>query len=371
MAFSSAEDAAFDFHSFLTDLLKKRRDIDVAIDNDAKTIFDVLSTCSESLRKADKTAEAEAVDQVREKVVTEKSFGGLGLKESHVPDSEQYDEIKFLCEAWLEAVKSKENARSYLAFNESRPSGTKPMTLAQKIFTQHALGSKEAKDGLAVGDVVRVGVDWIIASELSWYSMADMYEELNNPGIWRNDRFWIAGDHFVHPAIREDKKVKAFVETAEKAKRDFRMTEFQGMNYTIMHTEFVRERAEPGMLVFGSDSHTSSGGAVGCLAVGLGSADVMMCLSVGETWFKIPESIFIELKGEPGFGINGKDVILHILKQLKRNTVAAERIVEFGGEGARHLSLDARFTICNMCTEFGAITGVWRLRGILMAPNVC
>jgi homoaconitase/3-isopropylmalate dehydratase large subunit/3-isopropylmalate dehydratase small subunit len=126
-----------------------------------------------------------------------------------------------------------------------------------------------------------------------------------------------------------------------------------------MHTEFVRERAEPGMLIFGSDSHTCSAGAVGCLSIGLGAADVMMTLSVGETWFKIPESVFINLTGKPAFGISGKDVILHILKQLKRNTVAAERIVEFGGEGAKHLSVDARFAICNMCTEFGAITGAF------------
>ena len=58
-----------------------------------------------------------------------------------------------------------------------------------------------------------------------------------------------------------------------------------------------------------------------------------MTLSVGETWFKIPESILIELTGKPAFGISGKDVILHILKELKRNTVAAAKIVEFAGEG--------------------------------------
>ena len=84
-----------------------------------------------------------------------------------------------------------------------------------------------------------------------------------------------------------------------------------------------------------------------------------MTLAVGETWFKMPESILIELQGKPAFGISGKDVILHILKVLKRNTVAAERIVEFAGEGAKYLSVDARFAICNMCTEFGAITGVF------------
>jgi homoaconitase/3-isopropylmalate dehydratase large subunit len=90
-----------------------------------------------------------------------------------------------------------------------------------------------------------------------------------------------------------------------------------------------------------------------------GVADVTMALSTGEIWFKIPESILINFVGMPTFGMSGKDVILYILKELKRNTVAADRIVEFAGEGARHLSSDARFAICNMCTEFGAVKGVF------------
>jgi homoaconitase/3-isopropylmalate dehydratase large subunit len=361
MNFSSAQSAAADFKTFVVDLLANARGVESPFDEQQQlhSIPAVLAECSEPLRKNARAAEADALDQVLEKVTQKTAFGGLGLSDADIPTVDQYDDIKFLCEAWLESIKSKEAARNYLDVNLHRPAGAKPMTLAQKIFTQHALGSKETQNGLAVGDVVRVGVDWIIASELSWAGMADTYEELSSPGIWRNDRFWIAGDHVVHPSIRDSPKIKAFVETAEKAKRDFRMTEFQGMNYTIMHTEFVRERAEPGMLVFGSDSHTCSAGAVGCLSIGLGAADVMMSLSVGETWFKIPESILIELKCKPAFGISGKDVILHILKQLKRNTVAAERIVEFAGDGAQHLSVDARFAICNMCTEFGAITGVF------------
>lgn len=104
------------------------------------------------------------------------------------------------------------------------------------------------------------------------------------------------------------------------------------------------------MLLVGSDSHTCSSGAVGCLGIGLGAADVAMSLLTGASWFKIPESIRIDIVGKPGFGIGGKDVILHILGQLKRNTVAADRIVEFGGPGVKYLSCDDRFSICNMCT---------------------
>jgi aconitase A len=104
------------------------------------------------------------------------------------------------------------------------------------------------------------------------------------------------------------------------------------------------------MVIVGSDSHTCSSGALGCLAIGLGAADVTLPLVTGETWFKVPECTNIRLVGAPKPGIGGKDVILYILQQLKRNTVASDRIVEFTGPGVTHLSCDARFAICNMTT---------------------
>ena len=122
------------------------------------------------------------------------------------------------------------------------------------------------------------------------------------------------------------------------------------MNYNIMHTEFCRERAQPRMLIIGSDSHTCSAGSVSSLAIGLGVADVTLPLVAGETWIKIPESVQIRFINKPKPGLGGKDVILYILKELKRNTVAADRVVEYGGPGLKYLSCDARFAICTMTT---------------------
>lgn len=117
-----------------------------------------------------------------------------------------------------------------------------------------------------------------------------------------------------------------------------------------MHTEFARERAEPGMLVIGSDSHTCSAGSVSCLAVGMGAADVTMPLVLGQTWFKVPETVEVRFINAPKPGLGGKDVILYVLQQLKRNTVAADRVVEYTGPGLKYLSCDARFAIANMTT---------------------
>ncbi|KAJ5102439.1 aconitase family protein [Penicillium alfredii] len=230
------------------------------------------------------------------------------------------------------------------------------MTLSEKVFAMHDV---DQKGSVVPGELIRVHVDWVIASEASWSGMERTYDDLGKPGIFRNDRFWLAGDHVVDPRINKLPKVQGLIDASERAKRVFKMTDYQGMNYTILHTEFYRERAQPGMLIVGSDSHTCSSGAVGCLAIGLGAADVTLPLVTGETWFKVPESVNIHLVGSPKPGIGGKDVILYILQQLKRNTVASDRIVEFTGPGIRHLSSDARFAISNMTTEFGGITGVF------------
>ena len=117
-----------------------------------------------------------------------------------------------------------------------------------------------------------------------------------------------------------------------------------------MHTEFFRERAQPGMLIVGADSHSCSSGALGCLSIGMGTLDVAVPLVTGQTWIKVPEIVNLRFINKVPPGIGGKDTILYILKEFKRNTIAADRIVEFTGPGLASLSCDARFAIANMTT---------------------
>jgi homoaconitase/3-isopropylmalate dehydratase large subunit len=117
-----------------------------------------------------------------------------------------------------------------------------------------------------------------------------------------------------------------------------------------MHTEFFRERAQPGMLVIGADSHSCSAGAISCLSIGMGGTDVAMPLVTGQTWFSVPETVNLCFINRPPPGVGGKDTILYILKEFKRNTIAADRVVEFTGPGLEYLSCDARFAIANMTT---------------------
>lgn len=299
--------------------------------------------------------EADALQEVHDRCTTATDFGGLGLSLDKEFTSEDVTELIFFVTAHLEALNYQDRHTAKVPALTSRPSSRRGMTLAEKIFAAHDVSRKGQVEP---GDVIRLDVDWVIASELSWHGMSKTYDAMGKPGIFRNDRLWIAGDHVVDPRVMQVPKIKALVESSEKARQVFKLTEYQGMNYTIMHTEFCRERAQPGMLIIGSDSHTCSAGSVSSLAIGLGVADVTLPLITGETWIKVPETVEIRFINKPKPGLGGKDVILYILKELKRNTVAADRVVEYTGPGMQYLSCDARFAICNMTTEFGGVTGI-------------
>ncbi|KAB8265420.1 hypothetical protein BDV32DRAFT_144709 [Aspergillus pseudonomiae] len=322
----------------------------------SSNLLNNLTIAQGTLRDYGYFRESDALTDILITCAQPPELGGLGLTEHTDPTEDQESEVLFLVSAWWESLNSADRAKSFPAPLSVRPKGRRGMTLSEKIFSLHDI---DRRGSVAPGDLIRVDVDWVIASEASWAGMESTYNRLRKPGIFRNDRFWLAGDHVVDPRVNNLPKVQALIDASERAKRVFKLTEYQGMNYTILHTEFYRERAQPGMLIVGSDSHTCSSGALGCLAIGLGAADVTMPLVTGETWFKVPESIAIRLVGKPNLGIGGKDIILFILQQLKRNTTASDRIVEYNGPGLEHLSSDARFAISNMTAELGGITGVF------------
>ncbi|KAI9737429.1 MAG: hypothetical protein M1834_009583 [Cirrosporium novae-zelandiae] len=326
--------------------------------NEATSFVDIFQQFISALISIEKSAEADSLGNVLAMALDKKSFRGLQLDPKQSLTDTDLEELRFRIDAWLEALNSVERARHCLTPLASRAAGRRPMTITEKIFAHHSI-LPLPEYGLKPGDMVQTSVDWIIASEVSYAGMVKTLDEIGNPGIWRNDRLYIAGDHLMDPRIYNVPKVQELIKAAEKAKQQYRMTDYMGLNYTIMHTEFVRQRAQPGMLVIGADSHTCSAGAVSCVSIGLGAADVAMATVTGSTFFKVPECINVQFIGKPGPGIGGKDTILYILSEFKRNTVAAERIVEFSGPGTKYLSIDARFAISNMCTEFGAITGLF------------
>src|ERR671920_954720 len=99
--------------------------------------------------------------------------------------------------------------------------------------------------------------------------------------------------------------------------RDFaseaKLRHFYDANVTILHTKFYRDLVQPGQVVLGADSHTSSHGGMGAFAIGLGGADVTAAMVLGQSWIEVPEAIAVDYEGEAPFGIGGKDIILKTL----------------------------------------------------------
>ncbi|NCP10291.1 homoaconitate hydratase family protein, partial [bacterium] len=122
----------------------------------------------------------------------------------------------------------------------------------------------------------------------------------------------------------------------------------------------------PGELIMGADSHTCTYGALGAFSTGVGSTDLGVVMATGRTWLKVPATIKVNYTGRPGAWIGGKDLILYTIGILGVEG-ANYRALEFGGPALKHLSMDNRFTICNMAVEAGAKNGIMEADEITLA----
>lgn len=118
---------------------------------------------------------------------------------------------------------------------------------------------------------------------------------------------------------------------------------------------------QPGMTIVCGDSHTSTHGAFGCIAFGIGTSEVEMVFATQCVMQNKPKVMRINVEGELGAGVVSKDIILHIIAQLSTGG-ATGYFVEYAGSAIRALSMEARMTICNMSIEMGA-------RGGMIAPD--
>ncbi|MCS6911623.1 MAG: aconitase family protein [Myxococcales bacterium] len=246
------------------------------------------------------------------------------------------------------------------------PESRKPMTLTQKILAAHAIGLR--RPFVQAGDILRIRVDWTLASELAWNGMEQTYEALGRPPLHNPERFFLAVDHTVDAVtLARDARTQRLVQLSRRFAQERGIRHFYDANQTILHTKFYRDLVLPGQVVLGADSHTTSHGGLGAFAIGLGGADVTAAMVLGESWIEVPEAIAVEYQGEPPFGITGKDIILQTLGSLGRNTVALERTVEYRGAATARFSTDMRFTIANMTAEFGGLNGIFEPDGVVAA----
>ena len=217
-------------------------------------------------------------------------------------------------------------------------------TIAEKILSLHA-----GRD-LSAGDFAVCDLDFCFGQDGTSGIIVDRFKALGVKEVFSRGKFAIVIDHSspspnmgvsaVHKKLREFAREKGLL--------------LYDIGCGVCH-QVIPEMGHvlPGDLVLGADSHTCTYGALGALSTGVGSTDLAISLACGKNWFKCPESIKIIVKGKLPGGVYSKDLILHIIGDLKADG-ATYKSVEFYGEAIDSLSMDARFTICNMGVEMGA-----------------
>ena len=113
----------------------------------------------------------------------------------------------------------------------------------------------------------------------------------------------------------------------------------------------------PGQVVVGTDSHTCTYGALGAFSTGIGSTEMCAVLATGEIWFKVPASYKINVQGKLPERVMSKDIMLKLLSMIGTDG-AIYKALEFCGEAIDAMTMDSRFTLCNMAIETGAKNGI-------------
>ena len=221
-----------------------------------------------------------------------------------------------------------------------------------KTFVEKLMSLKAGKE-VSAGAIVSVEPDYVMSHDNA-AAIANTFKKIGVSKVKYPDRVVIILDHEV-PAPKESsatnhKEIRTFVQ--EQGIRNF-----YDINHGICHQVFVDEGfAMPGKLIVGSDSHTTTYGALGAFAAGIGRSEVAAIWATGELWFQVPETMKIILKGLIPRYITAKDIVLYIIGQIKADG-ADYKAVEFTGETIAYMDIGERMVLTNMAAEMGAKNG--------------
>lgn len=220
-------------------------------------------------------------------------------------------------------------------------------TLIEKIFSSHANTSLKAED------IGICKVDFCFSQDGTTALTLDSLRN-NKLGILNPKKYAMFIDHSSPSPNIGVSGVHSAMRKFQKENRNLLFDVGCGISHQLM---IEKGFVYPGALILGADSHTSTAGALGAAALGVGSTDLAVTLTTGRNWFKVPATLKIIVKGKIPKGVYSKDIILYIIHKLGANG-ATYKAVEFSGEVIKKLSLDARLTITNMTIEFGAKCGL-------------
>lgn len=221
-------------------------------------------------------------------------------------------------------------------------------SLSTKIFEQNLL-----KGQMIAGQEIQLKVNQTLTQDTTGTMAYLQFLAMDVPQV-RTDLSVAYIDHNMLQTGFENADDHAFIQSVAQKHGII----FSKPGAGICHQVHLERFAKPGTILLGSDSHTPTAGGLGAIAIGMGGLDVAVAMATGMTTIVMPRIFNINLINKPHSYINGKDIILKVLQQLKV-TGGVGFIMEYSGDGLQYLSVTDRATVCNMGAELGATTSIF------------
>jgi 3-isopropylmalate/(R)-2-methylmalate dehydratase large subunit len=220
------------------------------------------------------------------------------------------------------------------------------VNLVEKI-----LARASGRSTVEPGEIVIAKVDRLIMHDLSGYLTAEVFDKRVNAPIPDPERAIMVFDHHFSPPTEQQANV---LQRNREWARKHGITLFDCGNGNLHHAVVRHGLIRPGMIVVGSDSHTPVHGTLGALAVALGNdSHAGTVLPYGKAWFKVPETVRVQLDGSPEPGVSPRDIALWLVGRIGEGELNY-RAVEFAGSYVRGLSFWDRWLFPLLCVDLGA-----------------
>ncbi|MDR3206243.1 MAG: 3-isopropylmalate dehydratase large subunit [Candidatus Methanoplasma sp.] len=223
-------------------------------------------------------------------------------------------------------------------------------TIAEKILSE-----KSGTDAKA-GQIVVADIDYVMVNDVTGPIAFREYDKLGAGTMFR-DRMVLIPDHYVPnkdvASAEQAKEMRVFAKTHGVANY------YEVGKGGVCHQVMVEEGfAAPGRLIVGADSHTCTYGGINAFSTGIGSTEAAVAFATGRLWFKVPETVKVELTGKFRKNVGGKDLIIRIITDIGVDG-ANYKVLEFHGEGVSNMTVPDRLTVSNMAIEAGGKAGIF------------
>ena len=224
-------------------------------------------------------------------------------------------------------------------------------TIVEKILARAA-----GRAAVSPGEIIEARVDLALANDITAPLAIAEFERAGFSRVFDPAKVALVPDHFTpNKDVKSAEQAKVVREFAQRhAIEHYFEVGRGGIEHVLLPEQGL---VAPGDVIIGADSHTCTYGALAAFSTGVGSTDFAAAMAWGRVWLRVPESLKFVYHGTLKPWVGGKDVILHTIGLIGVDG-ALYQAMEFTGEAVSGLSMDGRFTLCNMAIEAGAKCGV-------------